>query len=402
MPPHHLSPRSRRRSRLAVALTALLVLTGPALAGCGGSERPADPGRVKVGFLASLSGTYQAVGTDMRDGFQLYLDTHGRKFGGRTVDLVVADEGDGGPTAVPAATKLIKSDGVVALAGLVGGGSVAGVVPLLTDNKVPLVAANGRPELKDPTWVWTTSFMSVEPGAAIAGYVKDHVDGPVYAIGPDYQGGWDELKGFTDAYTKAGGKLANPDGKTTFTPFPQTSNFLPYFTQIRNSGAKAVYCFYAGKAAIDFVKGYRQSDIKDLPLYGAFLTEGSVLDAQGPAAEGIFNVLNYSPDLDNAANRTFVADWKARHDRQPTTFAMAAYDAAAVLDRAIGAINGAVTAQAVNDAIGQLGQIDSPRGVWQFNRTTHAPVQKWYLRQVRNDGRALSNVVVQDLATLGN
>jgi len=357
---------------------------------------------VKIGFLASLSGTYQAVGTDMRDGFQLYLDTHDKRLGGRAVDLVVADEGDGGPTAVPAATKLVKSDRVVALAGIVGGGSVAGVVPLLTETRVPLVAANGRPELKDPTWVWTTSFMSVEPGAAIAQYVKDHVDGPVYAIGPDYQGGWDELNGFTDAFTRAGGKLANPDGKTTFTPFPATSNFLPYFTQVKNSGAKAVYCFYAGKAAVDFVKQYRQSDIKDLPLYGAFLTEGSVLDAQGQAAEGIYNVLNYSPDLDNAANRTFVAAWKARHDRQPTTFAMASYDAAAVLDKAIGTVGGEVTPQAINEAIGRLGPIDSPRAAWQFNRASHAPVQKWYLRQVRRDGPALSNVVVQELATIGN
>jgi branched-chain amino acid transport system substrate-binding protein len=28
-------------------------------------------------------------------------------------------------------------------------------------------------------------------------------------------------------------------------------------------------------------------------------------------------------------------------------------------------------------------------------------VQKWYLRQVRQDGRALSNTVVGDLATIG-
>src|SRR6266542_5477239 len=230
-------PRHVRRFAVLAALLVAAVVAG---AGCGGRGSDAPPGRVKIGFLASLSGTYQAVGTDMRDGFQLYLDIHGGKFGSRIVDLVVADEGDGGPTAVPAATKLIKSDRVVALAGLVGGGSVAGVVPLLAENKTPLVASNGRPELKDPSWVWTTSFMSVEPGVAIAQYVKDHVDGPVYAIGPDYQGGWDELRGFTDAYTRAGGKLANPDGKTTFTPFPQTSNFLPYFTQARNSGAKAV------------------------------------------------------------------------------------------------------------------------------------------------------------------
>ncbi len=385
--------------RLAV-LAAVLPLAFAA-GGCG-SGSSADPGRVKVGFLASLSGNYQPVGTDMRDGFQLYLDTHGGKFGGRVVDLVVADEGDGPATALPAATRLVKQDRVLALGGIVAGGSYQAVSALTIENKVPLVGANGRPDVKDTTWLWHTSFISDEPGAAIAPYIKNNVNGPVWAIGPDYQGGHDELRGFTDTFTRLGGKLANPDGKTTWTPFPATTNFLPYFTQIKNSDAKAVYAFYAGKNAIDFVRQYKQSDVKDLPLYGAFLTEGTVLQAQGASAEGIWSVLNYSPDLDNAANRTFVDGWRARHaDRQPTTFAMASYDAAAVLDKAIAGINGDVTSQAINDAIGKLGQIDSPRAPWQFNRSTHAPVQKWYLRQVRNDGRALSNVNVQELATLG-
>jgi len=338
----------------------------------------------------------------MRDGFQLYLDTHEGKLGGRSVDLVIADEGDGAPTAVPAATKLIQSDHVVALVGVVGGGSVAGIVPLLAENQTPLIGSNARPALPDPSWVWTTSFLSVEPGRAIAEYVRDHADGPVFAIGPDYQGGYDEMAGFTDEFARIGGTLANPSGKTLFTPFPTTTDFLPYFSQIKASGAKAVYSFYAGKAAIDFVSQYRKSDIANVPLYGAFLTEGSVLQAEGPSAAGIRNVLNYSPDLDNAANRSFVAAWSTRHaDRQPTTFAMATFDAAAVLDAALASIDGAVTAQAVNDAIGGVGEVDSPRGGWQWNLTTHAPVQKWYLREVRNDGGVLANALLEELATLG-
>ena len=40
----------------------------------------------------------------------------------------------------------------------------------------------------------------------------------------------------------------------------------------------------------------------------------------------------------------------------------------------------------------------SPRGTWQFDKQNHTPVQQWYLRQVREDGRALSNVVLQSLA----
>jgi branched-chain amino acid transport system substrate-binding protein len=142
--------------------------------------------------------------------------------------------------------------------------------------------------------------------------------------------------------------------------------------------------------------------VKNLPLFAAgFLTEGGVLAAQGQSARDIYSVLNYSPDLDNAANRTFTAAWRARHDSAPTTYAMASYDAGAVLDRAIGAAGTNPTPEAINAAIAGIGQIDSPRGSWEFSRNTHAPIQKWYLRQVRPDGRALSNTVVESLLTLG-
>jgi branched-chain amino acid transport system substrate-binding protein len=297
---------------------------------------------------------------------------------------------------------MIKEDKVLALTGVVGGGSVAALVPLLNQANIPLVGSNGRPKLKDVAREWHTSFLSEEPGAAIAQYVHQSTPGTVFSIGPDYQGGWDELRGFTDAFKAAGGQLANPSGKATFTPFPTTTNFTPYFAQIKASGAKAIYCFYAGTSAIDFVKQYAQSDVKELPLYAAgFLTEGGVLAAQGPAAKDIFSVLNYSPDLDNAANRAFTAAWRARHDSAPTTYAMASYDAGAVLDRAIAAAGANPTSEAVNAAIAGIGKIDSPRGNWEFSRTTHAPVQTWYLRQVRADGRALSNTVVENLLTLG-
>lgn len=396
----HTSPSRRRRIRQACAVALALGLT--AVSGCSGGSGT-DNGTVKVGLVSSLSGTYKPVGTELRAGFELYLDTHDNKLGGRKVELVVADEGDGPPTAVPAATKLVKKDRVDVLTGLVSGGSVNAVLPLVNQARIPFLGSNARPDIKNLDYVWTTSFLSDEPGKAIAPYVKEKVDGPVYAIGPDYQGGYDELRGFTDEFKRIGGELANPGGKTTWTPFPKTTNFMPYFAEMAKTNAKAVYSFYAGKAAIDFAKQYAQSDVADLPLYTAFVTEGSVLQAQGDAAKGIYSVLNYAPDLDNEANRKFAADWTAKHETQPTTYAMASYDAAAVLDKAIAdaAEDGEVTPQTINKAIGGLGQIDSPRGAWEFGDKAHSPVQSWYLRQVRPDGDQLANVMVQDLATLG-
>jgi branched-chain amino acid transport system substrate-binding protein len=112
-------------------------------------------------------------------------------------------------------------------------------------------------------------------------------------------------------------------------------------------------------------------------------------------------VLDYSPDVDTAANRTFISAWTARHKGQePSVYALTGYDAAALLDEAVAKAGPNAGAEAINAALGALGRIDSPRGPWQLATATHAPIQKWYLRRVQTDGTALANVEIQELAML--
>jgi branched-chain amino acid transport system substrate-binding protein len=136
-------------------------------------------------------------------------------------------------------------------------------------------------------------------------------------------------------------------------------------------------------------------------LFGTgLLTEGPVLAAQGRAAVGVRTVLNYAPDIDNPTNRRFVDAWRGKHGSLPTTFAMASWDAAYLLDKAIAAAGPDPSPGAVNEAIDGIGLIDSPRGEWQFS-DRHSPVQKWYLRRVQSDGRTLTNALILDLDILG-
>ncbi|GAA4264274.1 hypothetical protein GCM10022255_116400 [Dactylosporangium darangshiense] len=53
---------------------------------------------------------------------------------------------------------------------------------------------------------------------------------------------------------------------------------------------------------------------------------------------------------------------------------MASYDAAAVLDRAIAAAGADPTPEAINEQVGPLGEIPSPRGNGRFNKN-HGPIQ---------------------------
>ena len=395
----------RRRTRVTVsAATAVFVFFAGGCAGSSLNNTNATSGdTIHIGAMWPLSGVYKTVGDDFARGWQLYLDTHGGKLGGHTVTTTVADEADGKQAARDGIKKLVEADHSTVIVGTISSDAVAAVYPVITAKHIPYLATGGRPDnLTDLTYTWHTSWQNRDAGQAIADYIRTTVNGPVYAIGPDYKGGWDQVGGFVDAFKAGGGKLANPDGKPTFTPFPNTTNFLPYLNGIQATDAKAVFAFYGGANAVDFVKQYAQSGLPGkVPLYTAgFVTEGAVLSAEGAAADGIYSSLNYAPDLDNPANRAFATAFEQKYNSVPDLYDVTAYDAALILDQAIAAAGPNPTSASINTAISKLGAIPSPRGDWRFG-TEHSPIQPWYLRQVRTDGRGRANVVVQALTTLG-
>lgn len=384
------------RRRLAAACAAAVVLA----AGCTG-EDPAPP--IRVGLLTALSGTQQAPGSDIRQGFMLYLETHDNVLGGREVELFTADEGEDATSSTPAAEKLVDRDRVQVLAGTISSGASGGVAAVATREKIPFVGANGRPKIEDTTWVWHTSFLTEDFGASLGRYMAEEIDGPVYVMGQDFVGAYEGMRGFLRAFRDAGGVLANPGGEPTLTPM-STKDYRPYLAGITATGAKAVYGWYVAKQGVDFLKQYPATAAARLPLYGSGATEGTkALPAIGDAAIGVRSAFHYAPNLDNPANREFVAAWDTKYPGVvPSGLAVSAYDAGAVLDRAIAAAGPGAGSAEINRAIAELGKIDSPRGEWEFGPKTHTPVQKWYLREVRRDGRSLSNAVIQDLVTLGS
>ncbi len=392
---------SRRLSAAAAVCSATLLLAacGGGGGSLGGDDEVAE-GPVKIGLLVPQSGVYKSLGDDMKAGFEVYLEQHDNKLGGREVEVVLADEGETADSGKSAADKLVKQDGVLAVTGVVSSAVLNGVVDLFESEGVPLVGSNASPTtLTDAEYIWRTSYVNDEPGKALGAYAAEQEDGPVYLLAADYQAGLDETTGFKETFEPAGGEIADE----VYTPFPDTSNFQPFLSNLQSSGAGAVFTFYAGGAAVEFVKQYDQFGLAgEITHYSAgFLTEGSVLDGQGDSALGTLTAMNYSADLDNEVNEAFVADYQEKTGMLPTTYAAASYDAAAVLDKAIEASGDDLSSESLNAAIGEVGEIDSPRGTWEFN-DNGTPIQMWYLREVQEVDGELRNVVVEELGTLGD
>lgn len=380
-----------------------LVAAAFALTACGGglgSEGEVDSdGPIKVGLLVPQSGVYKSLGDDMKNGYDLYLEQNDGQLGGRDVETVVADEGEEASTGLAAAEKLVKRDQVLAVTGVVSSATMNGVADMFESSGVPLVGSNASPTtLTEVEYIWRTSYVNDEPGKVLGEYVAQKSDGSVYLLAADYQAGIDEVEGFKETFLPAGGEAADE----VYTPFPATTNFQPFLSNVDSSDAESVFTFYAGGAAVDFVKQYADFGLKDdTDLYApGFLTEGGVLDAQAGAAEGVFTSMNYNWDLDNETNQEFAQAYEEAYGMKPTTYAMASYDAAQVLDKAIEGAGDDLSSETLNSAIAEVGEIDSPRGMWHFN-DTGTPVQQWYLREVQAVDGGHANVVVDELGIFG-
>jgi branched-chain amino acid transport system substrate-binding protein len=373
------------------------------LCACGGSALSQESGSaastaVTIGLLVPKSGVYAPLGSDMEKGFTLYLKEHGNKLGGKNVTVKLVDEGGGPETGVPAGQSLAQDDSVNAVVGVVNSAIALGLKDSFKEAKKPLIIANAGANAitgaAASEYVWRTSFANSEVAGAMGKHVADEVKGGgVFLIGPDYAAGKEFLGGFQKTFQAAGGKVVGQ----AMTPFGKTTNFQPYLASIRSSGAKSVFAFYSGAEAVAFVKQYQELGLHGkVPLYACgFLTEGAMLKAQGEAATGIQTSLHYSSELDNPRNKEFVAAYTKAYDATPTTFAVAAYDAAAVLDKAL--VTGTSGAQIVQ-GLKNVKAVDSPRGSWSFS-DKHGPVQTYYLRTVTKVGGQLVNKVDRALTT---
>jgi branched-chain amino acid transport system substrate-binding protein len=395
--------------RRALQLLAALGTTGLA-AGCGSdADSPTDQtgNPIKIGLIAPSSGPNKAIGDEIVNGFQLFLTLNDQQLGGHPVTVVPADEGDTARSGQAAVDRLLK-EGVLALTGVVSSVVMSGIRDMVEQARVPLIGSNASPtSLQSVVYIWRTSYVLDEPGEALGEYLRQtHQAGDrLQVIAPRGVGSRDVLAGFRRSYEVGGLRLTDDPVLTTDAVDASRGDFAGDIRTVLARKPNKIFCHFAGPPAVQFIKQLYDAGYQGQVFAPGFLTEGTVLGAlEGQAAAieryGVETALNYSADLNNTANRVFASAYRKTFNSSPTTYAMASYDAAQVLDKALRLAGTQPTPQQLNLALGKIGQIDSPRGGWQFNQP-RTPQQRWYLRRVQKDGQLLSNVVINELSTLG-
>ena len=387
---------TRRTFLGGAAATAAGVAAGPWVL-----RAHAQSGPVKIGVVLPYTGVYAVLGESITQAMELVFARENWTVAGRKIEMIKEDDEMKPPVGIRKTEKLIDSDKVDILTGPVHSGILMGMRDKVHNSKTILIVSNAGADAisreRCSRWIFRTSFSNWQPCQPMGGWVAKNVSKEVFQVAPNYQAGKDMMNAFKETFLPAGGKVVAED-------YPKLgeTDYAPYLTKIKQSGAKAVFAFFSGTDAVNFVKQYDQFGLKQsIKLTGAgFLTEPDVLPAQGGAALGIITGHFYTPLLDNPVNHRFVKDFRDKFfGKVPDGFACQGYDTAEVIVRALKAVNGNTQDKdKLVDAIAKM-EFDSPRGRFRFDPKTHNVIQPYiYVREVREVFGGLNNVPIDKVA----
>ncbi len=345
-----------------------------------GAVHAAD--KVKVGLLSTLSGPGAALGVDIRDGFNLAVKHAGGKFGGLTAEVIVADDQASPDGAKQTADRLIKRDKVDFMTGVVFSNVMLAVGKPIFDSKTYYISANAGPSqyagAQCNPFFFSASYQNDNMHEAVGKTVQDKGFKKVALLAPNYPAGKDALTGFKRFYK---GTIVSEE----YTPLSQL-DYGAELSKMRASGADAVYIFLPGGLGVNFIKQFVGAGLsKDMTLFGpGFSADEDVIRAVGEPMLGMFNTSQWAHDIDNPANKRFVADFQKDYGRLPTLYAAQGYDAARLIDAAVRDAKGKLDDKdAVRKAL-KAAKFDSVRGAFKFN-TNQFPIQDYFLRVITKD-----------------
>ncbi|SLN24445.1 ABC transporter substrate-binding protein [Ruegeria meonggei] len=338
---------------------------------------------VKVGMITTLSGGGAGLGIDVRDGFMLAIAQSGRD----DIEVVIEDDQRKPDIAVQLSDKMIQSERVDVMTGIIWSNLAMAVVPAAVNQNVFYLSPNAGPSPLAGKGchqnyfnvAWQNDNLHEAAGAYANGadYKKSFI------MAPNYPAGVDALTGYKRFFE---GELAGE----VYTELGQT-DYAAEIAQIRASDADSVFFFLPGGMGISFLKQYADSGI-DLPVVGpAFSFDQGILQAVGDAAMGVVNTSQWNKDIDNPTNTAFVESFQAEYGRLPSLYASQGFDTANLLLSALDKADPS-DADAFREAL-RAAEFDSTRGDFSFG-PNHHPVQTIYAREVIKEGDVFTNKIL--------
>ncbi|MDB5897833.1 MAG: transporter substrate-binding protein [Ramlibacter sp.] len=350
--------------------------------------------KLKIGFLSSFSGPLGALATDMEDGFKLGIKHAGGRLGGLETEVINGDDQQNPDVGRQVFDKMVKRDRVQIVTGTMFTNTINVIAPTAFKEKVFFVNLNNgnapfAGEQCNP-YYFSVGWQGETPAEAVGKFATDKGYKNIYVVAPNFPAGQANVAGFKRFY-KA------PTAGENFVKIGQI-DFSVEIAQIRAAKPDAVYLYLFGGMATNFIKQYAQAGLsKEIPLIGGgFSFDDDTIQGVGDALVGSYNAWWWNRDLDNPANKRFVADFQAQYKRLPTLYSTQGYEAAMLIDSAVRGVNGKISDKDALRAAFRKANFKSVRGNFRFGPNQH-PIQTFYLRQVVNEKGSIHNKTVSTL-----
>jgi len=346
---------------------------------------------VKVGVVLPLTGGLSAVGKQVQAGIKMYMDKNGATVGGKKIDLIVKDDGSVADNSKRLAQELIVND-KVAIIGSALTPSAMAIGPLSTQAKTAnVVMVSGTSGVINPNnpYMVRTSFTLGQQSGIIAEWAHKNGSKKVVIVQSDWAPGAEATAVFTDAFTKAGGQIA----ETIKVPLANP-DFAPFLQRARDANPDTLFVFVPAGQAGTFAKQFaeRGLDKAGIKLIGP----GDIVDDNdlpgmsdamlGVVTAGIYSVLHNSP-----TNKEYVAAFKKANGFRPNFISLGGYDGMHLVYEALKKTQGKTDGEALITAMKGM-KWDSPRGPISIDPDTREIVQNVYIGKIEKVDGELYNV----------
>ena len=319
--------------------------------GDGGSELTGEP--VKIGVIIPLSGTSAYDGEKARYGAEAaakYINDNGGVAGGRPIELIVEDSATDPDTAASAAEKLINSDGVVALLGAFNSSCTAAVMPIAKENQIPLItsiATSATLTEEGNEWFFRSVGISKLYIDSFAEKVVNEIGGKNIAyIHENGDWGLGSVNAFKECVEGLGGNTL-----TVQVVNATDADLYTQLTAIKDTNPDAIYAVSNLANAVRIATQAREIGIT-CPIIGegAWAT-ADFIEQCGDAAEGIYGMVEYLPDIDTPMNPIFLEVYaEVSNGATVDKYAASGFDSCYVMAKAIDAA-GSTEGEAIRAAL---------------------------------------------------
>ena len=361
---------------------------------------------IKVGFMATLEGTYTVLGEDGQRGFQVAMKQAGYKAGGKDLEVVVAPTDASPESALRAVRKLVEQDKVDLVIGpLSGSEGIALRDYAKTQPQVTII--NGISGAQETTFVdpapnfFRFNMDGAQWGAGLGEYVYNEKGWKTVAsVAEDYSFGYTNFLGFALGYCKAGGKIT----ERQWVPLG-TKDFASIIAALPDD-VDALYIGLGGGDAVNFLNQYQQAGGDAHLIGGSIMVDGTVLSAKGDAKKALIGTPSSGPQADTWDDPKWQAYVKAYQDAFPpekrfpipSLLGTGYYNAANAAIECLNQVNGDLSdgQAAFRTCLSNL-ELDAPNGKIKLDGNRQAIGSNFVIEVVEQDDGNLATKMVKKI-----